>query len=72
MARCPQGEKNLSSREELDALKLRLSLLSPANCVRNISQARALQFEREVSPPYVIQRLVVMWGLLWSGADRRR
>jgi hypothetical protein len=67
MARRPQVEKNILSREELDSLKHRLSLLSP-NHVRQeyLAQLERCRLEREVPPPYVIQRLVVMWKLLWK------
>jgi len=71
MAHRPQVEKDVLSREELDSLKCRLSLLSP-NHVRQeyLEQLERCKLEREVPPPYVIQRLVAMWKLLWKWRRR--
>jgi hypothetical protein len=70
MARRPQVEKNVLSQEEIEALQRRLSLLSPAH-VREayLAQIERCRLEREVPPPYAIQRLVTIWKVLWK---RRR
>ena len=71
MARRPQVEKNVLSREDLDALQRRLSLLSPAYVREEyLAQIERCRLEREIPPPYVIQRLVTIWKVLWKWRRR--
>ena len=66
MARRPEI-KNIMTQHEITELQRRLSLLSPVH----VRQEYHVQIERcrlqgDVPPPYMIQRLVAIWKVMWK------
>jgi hypothetical protein len=67
MARRPEVQKNIMTEQELAELHRRLSLLSPFHVQEEYrAQIERCRFQSEVPPPYVIQRLVTIWKVLWK------
>ena len=55
------------TEDEIEALKRRLSLLSPMHVQEEYkAQIEKCRLHGDVPPPYVIQRLVTIWRVLWK------
>ena len=67
MARRPEVQKNIMSENEIADLKRRLSLLSPVHVQQEYNaQIERCRLKGDVPPPYVIQRFVTIWKVLWK------
>lgn len=67
MARRPEVSKSIMTENELADLKRRLSLLSPQHVQEEYkAQVERCRLQGEVPPPYMIQRLVTIWKVLWK------
>ena len=67
MARRPEVQKNIMTERELAELQRRLSLLSPVHVQQEYkAQIERCRLQGDVPPPYVIQRLVTIWKVLWK------
>ena len=66
MARRPEVHKNIMTEQEIADLKRRLSLLSRQHVQQEyLAQIERCRLHGDVPPPYVMQRLVTIWRVLW-------
>jgi hypothetical protein len=66
MVRRPEVQKNIMTEQELAELQRSLSLLSPVHVQEEYrAQIERCKLQSDVPPPYVIQRLVTIWKVLW-------
>ena len=71
MARRPEVQKNIMTEQELAELQRRLSLLSPFHVQEEYRvQIERCKLQSDFPPPYVIQRLVTIWKVLWKPMER--
>jgi hypothetical protein len=67
MARRPEVQKNIMTEQELAELQRRLSHLSPFHVQEEYrAQIERCKLQSDVPRPYVIQRLVTIWKVLWK------
>jgi hypothetical protein len=59
--------KKIMSEEELAAFKRSLSFLSPYHVREQYKeQIERCRLQGDIPPPYVIQKLVAIWKVLWK------